>query len=208
MNSLEKQKIALRYWLLGMSNVDSNYLKVLEAMEYAASFHTGYRKDNVTPEFAHQISIAHYVRTLYKNLIYPVETLCAVFLHDVCEDYDIPYSEIERLFGKIVSNATERLTKVFRNVKKTPEEYFGLISECPIASVVKGGDRIHNLQSMPGVFVINKQKGYILESETNILPAIKKAKRNFPEQELAYENIKLMLLSQIYLINNTLSCQK
>lgn len=202
MTSFEKKRISLRYWLLGMANANPEYNKVLKAMEFAALYHKGTRKDLVTPEFEHQLTIAHYIRTLSANLMFPVESLCVAFLHDVCEDYDVPYSQIELEFGIMIAKAVETMTKVYAGRKKSNEEYFEGIAACPIASINKGGDRIHNLQSMPGVFNLGKQKEYIDEAETHIIPAIKIARRNFPQQELAYENIKLMMTSQIQLLNH------
>ena len=56
---------------------------------------------------------------------------------------------------------------------------------------------------MVGVFKEEKQKEYIREAETKILPALKIARRNFPSQEPAYENVKLMMKSQIALLEAT-----
>lgn len=203
MNKYEKIKISLRYWLLGMAQSNLEYLKCVEALEFASKFHTGMRKDGVTPEFEHQLVITHYIRSLINNLMYPVETICTSLLHDVPEDYDVSFEEITDKFGNRVSNSVEKLTKFHRGHKKTNEVYFDGISKDPIASICKGGDRIHNLQSMVGVFNIQKQKDYILEAEDWILPALKEARRLFPQQELAYENVKLMMKSQIELIKFT-----
>ena len=41
---------------------------------------------------------------------------------------------------------------------------------------------------------------YIQECEDFILPAVKEARRYFPDQEPAYENIKLMLKNQSELV--------
>jgi hypothetical protein len=53
---------------------------------------------------------------------------------------------------------------------------------------------------MVGVFTIEKQRDYIQETQDYILPALKEARRRFPRQEPAYENIKHMLKSQIELL--------
>jgi (p)ppGpp synthase/HD superfamily hydrolase len=203
MTRYEKLKISLRYWLLGMSQSNPNYLKCVEALEFASQYHTGLRKDGVTPEFEHQLVITHYIRSLINNLEYPVETICTSLLHDVPEDYDVSFEEINQKFGPIVARSVERLTKFHRGHKKTNEEYFKGIASDIIASICKGGDRIHNLQSMVGVFNKEKQKSYVEEAEKWILPSLKEARRNFPKQELAYENIKLMMNSQIELIKHT-----
>ena len=197
----QKLKIAMRYWLLGMSEKDPMYMVALKAMEYAAEFHRNTRKDGITPEYMHQMEIAHYVRTLHNSILYPAETIAATFLHDVAEDYDVGFEEIREKFGDIITNAVILLTKKHRGEKKTYDIYFGGMSKNPIASIVKGSDRINNLQSMIGVFTVEKQKSYIQEVETYFLPMLKQARRSFPEQEMAYENIKLMLESQCELIS-------
>ena len=74
MNNFEKAEVSLRYWLIGRG-----YIQALKAMEFGKRYHKGLRKDGVTPEFHHQISIAQYVRTL-PNLIDMERTLCVVFL--------------------------------------------------------------------------------------------------------------------------------
>lgn len=200
MNRYDKMKISLRYWLLGMAQSNPDYLKCVEALEFASKFHTGKRKDGVTNEFEHQLTITHYIRSLINNLEYPSETICVSLLHDVPEDYGVSFDELTQKFGPIVSCSTEKLTKFYRGVKKTNEVYFNGIATDPIASIGKGGDRIHNLQSMVGVFNKSKQEEYVKEAEDWILPALKEARRLFPKQELAYENIKLMMKSQIELI--------
>lgn len=205
MTSFEKKKISIRYWLLVMASTNPLYFKCLDAMELAMKFHVNIRKDGFTPEFDHQLTIVHYVRTLVPSLTYPVETICTVFLHDLREDYNISNNEIEEKFGALIANAVERMTKTFRGAKKSNTDYFKSISECEIASIAKGGDRIHNFQSMPTVFTSIKQQEYIQEAEEWIIPALKISRRLFPKQELAYENIKLMLRSQIELINHSLN---
>lgn len=191
----QKLFISMRYFLMGRKHTNA-----LKALEYASHFHTGLRKDKVTPEFQHQLEIGHYLRTFEPSLSFPEETLTTIFLHDVCEDADIGFVEIDSRFGSVVGKAVRLLTKTHRGQKKDIASYFDELAENPISSVVKGGDRIHNIQSMVGVFSVDKQRSYIEETETYIIPALKKARRLFPEQENVYENVKYMLRSQISLI--------
>lgn len=189
--------ISLRYWLLGMSHNDKSYIVALEALEYAKNIHTGFRKDGATPEFQHQLEIAQYLRTLLPFLEHPAEVLATTFLHDAPEDYDISFSEIDSKFGSLVREAVELLTKEYKGNKKNLDELFHNMGQNSIASIVKGGDRIHNLQSMVGVFTIEKQKIYILETVKYIVPMLKNARRNFVFQEAAYENIKSFINVQL-----------
>jgi len=195
MSNYEKLFISLRYWLHGR-----NYMQAAEALHFAACYHQGLRKDGTTPEFEHQLRIVHYLRTLEGNLIFPEPTLTTGILHDVVEDYDVSIREINALFGERVGNAVWRLTKKKNGIQLSMEEYYHAMEDDPIASIDKGADRIHNFQTMPGVFTVDKQREYIAETRAYILPMLKTARRKFPRQELAYENVKSMLNSQIQLI--------
>lgn len=191
MNSYEKLKLSLRYFLLG-----KGYSSAASALEFAAKYHCGVRKDGLTPEFQHQIEITHFLRTLLPSFLYPEETLTASILHDVTEDYGVEISVIKEKYGDRVAQAVHLLDKN----GKTTDAYFNSLANNAIGSIVKGADRIHNLQTMVGVFTPEKQLRYIEEVNTKFLPMLKWARRNFVEQEAAYENIKHMLKSQIELI--------
>ncbi len=187
----EKMLISIRYWLLG-----KKYYKSLKAMEFAKKFHTGKRKDG-SPEFSHQISQVAYIRTIIGTFDNPEDIICTIFLHDVCEDYNVSFEEIKALFGESVAKSVYLMTKVFRGTKKTPEEYFSDMLDDLTASISKGCDRIHNHYTMIGGFTAEKQKSYIEETEKYIIPMLKAARRKYPEQEEAFENIKFVLMNQM-----------
>lgn len=201
MTSFEKLNISLRYWLLGASQSQPEYLLALDAMEFARGFHCGKRKDGLTPEFQHQLEIAQYLRTMQRSLLFPAQTLAVAFLHDVAEDYDIGFEELERRFGKQIAHSVQLLTKKHRGQHVPMSVYFERIAQDPIASAVKGADRVNNLQSMLGVFTLAKQLSYCQEVRDHFLPMLKTARRMFAAQEPAYENIKLMLRSQLALLS-------
>jgi (p)ppGpp synthase/HD superfamily hydrolase len=195
----EKHFVAMRYWLLG-----KEYFTALKALEYASSLHTGVRKDGTTREFAHQLSIARYVRSLASVLQHPEDTLAVVFLHDVSEDYGVSLEELTERFSTPVAQAVWALTRKYRGKRIPDERYFAELSAHPIASVVKGADRIHNVQTMLGVFTPEKQRAYVHDTECHVLPMLKHARRQFPRQEAAYENLQHMLVSQIELLSAVL----
>ena len=195
-----KKILVLRQLLLG-----HRYYNALRAMNYAQAKHTGLRKDKVTPEFDHQLSMALYALTL-PDVRYREELIATIFLHDVREDYGISDEEIRAIFvggdgfSARVAGAVWRMTKKWRGIVRDTTELFADMAQDEIASLAKGCDRIHNLQSMVGVFTAEKQTAYIAEAVERIIPMLKKARRNFPEQTLAYENIKWVIDSQIALI--------
>lgn len=200
MGQFEKLKISLRYYLQGAADQNKDFLLVLDAFEFALSYHTGVRKDEVTPEFMHQLETVLFLRTLLSGLKYPAETLAVMILHDVVEDYDVPIELIRERFGERVAHAVWRMTKKYRGVKKTLAQYFSEMLDCAIAPICKGADRINNQQSMYGVFSREKQLAYIEETETYILPMLKAARRRYPEQENVLMNIYFVLKAQIQLL--------
>lgn len=189
MQPYEKKKLALRYYLTG-----KGYYTAAAALEFAADIHSGTRKDGCTPEFSHQISIAQYVRTL--SVLYPELTIAVSLLHDVREDYNTSDAELVQRFGQEITTACIILDKK----GKSSEDYYTECTQHPVASIVKPSDRIHNLQTMQGVFSLEKQRRYVDETTAFFFPLLKRARRKFPQQESAYENIKLVLGSQIQLI--------
>lgn len=220
LNNYEKKKLAIKYWLIGKAEEDSCFYDCVKAMELAVRYHTGVRKDNVTPEFQHQIEIISNIRTSVKDLMFPAETLTVAFLHDLVEDYGIGAkywnTQKERLgslkpvtldfitkhFGKTVSDSVDRISKMADGETKSKNAYFRGISECPIASVAKLEDRCNNMDSMLNVFTLEKQINYAREVSEHFLPMLKKATKNFPEQEAIYMRFKNVLTSQVKSVQN------
>jgi (p)ppGpp synthase/HD superfamily hydrolase len=192
-----KHLAVMRGWLDGR-----RYYKAAEALEWSRRLEQGTRKDGTTPRFDHQLSIARLILTLEPHLQFPEETLVVCFLHDEIEDHGDVASrqEIERRFGTQVAEATWRMSKKGMGFTKTHELYFAELAECPIASVVKLGDRIHNVQTMPGVFTPEKQGIYLQEVDDWFFPLAKNARRNFPRQFGAYENLRILLRCQYDLL--------
>lgn len=183
------------------------YNDALKAFNFAEPHHSGFRKDGKTPNFQHQVEICLFLMTL-KQVENEEQVYMAALLHDVREDADIVNFEIEKRFGKTVAEAVEKLTKEFKGSKKTMEEYFGEIASCPIASLVKLADRIHNVNSMVGVFTIPKQEHYLFEIKEYFFPMLKTARKNFPEQYLSYIAMNTFLKSITKTIEAVLVAEK
>ena len=194
-----KQLAVMRGWLDG-----KGFFKAADALEFVRQMEQGLRKDGKTPKFHHQLSIARLLSTLTPHLAFPEETITAAFLHDVLEDHgDVVSREmLEIRFGKTVAEAVWKLTKKCNGLTKTYEMYFAEMATCPIASLVKMADRAHNVQSMVGVFTIEKQKTYLHEVDTYFFPMCRVARRSFPRQYGAYENLKILLRCQSNLIRH------
>lgn len=189
-----KERTALKFFLLGR-----NYSLAIKALGFAERYHVGLRKDGKTPEFHHQIRIA-LSATQLPQLINEEGCLTAALLHDVQEDYAIDSRVIQGEFGSSTEKSVWALTKKFANLHKNHEDYITDISLDPVASIVKGLDRIDNLQSMLGVFSKEKIESYATEARVVFLPTLKKASNTFPEQAQAYYAISQTMKKQLQFI--------
>jgi (p)ppGpp synthase/HD superfamily hydrolase len=193
MTNYSKLRLVLVERLSGM-----NMFKAVEALNYAESLHDGFRKDKVTPEFQHQLEIAAYILTLHSSIENVETTMAAAFLHDTIEDIShVNQQTIENLFGKEIAEVTFKLAKKGNGFVKTTESYYAELANDPIAAIVKGADRSHNLSTMLGVFSNEKIGQYIEETRGFVLPMLKKARKQFPKQRMVFENIKFVIESHI-----------
>lgn len=202
MKTHQKRSIAFRAWLQGRE-----YHKALRAFELVRGLEQGFRKDGTTPKFDHQLTVARLVSMHVASLIYPEDTITAAFLHDVLEDHwqTVSRERLEADFGVRVAHAVWLLSKKTAGMVKDYDVYFGEMAQNPIASVVKLADRIHNVQTMQGVFTIEKQIRYVNEVREHFLPMGKTARRLFPEQYFVYENLSMFLRAQSELIEAMLN---
>lgn len=197
----QKLLIALQNYLYG-----ARYYTALRAFDFAKSIHTGTRKDGITPEFQHQVEIALYITTL-RDIQDEEGCIVAALLHDVLEDYPtVTASELQQMVGVEKVNSVILLSKSVNDCKRYNEieSYFEQIATDPRSSIVKGADRFHNLSTMQSAFTFEKQAKYIHETQHLFLPMLKTAAGKFPQQYLAYMNIRTMLKTQVRLIQHTL----
>ena len=123
--------------------MDNNSLedkKYAAAKAYAAAMHEGQLRAGGEPYITHPVAVAEYL----KNKGYGIDYLITALFHDLLEDTAATEGEIEKLGGKEVLSAVKLLTKI---KGQSEEEYVRGIKENPVAVVVKGADRLHNLKS-------------------------------------------------------------
>jgi (p)ppGpp synthase/HD superfamily hydrolase len=184
-----------------MAKTDKSYIPALNMLEFAKDVHVGVRKDGATPEFQHQLEIAHFIRTLSDNLRNPALVIGLCLGHDILEDYSnkapfVTFEQVVDISGHEMADEIMIISKEYKGIKLSTEEYYRNLARTPHGSIAKGGDRIHNQGSMASVFTADKQLGYVDETENFVLPMLKIARRSFFDQEAAYENIKFVLKSQ------------
>jgi len=104
-----KRLAAMRHYLTG-----ARMYTALRALDFAQRYHVNTRKDGITPEFAHQTSIANYVLTLGPHLLDVEGTVATAWLHDVVEDYDVDIGEIVSLFGNDIAASVHAMSRVIK----------------------------------------------------------------------------------------------
>lgn len=199
-----------RLRLLEKYLTDNHYSMALECLGFNKNLFNGMRKDGLTPEFDHHVCQANYLISFISKLIHPEETICTVMFHDSLEDKGVSKKEIENFISKepsasLIANASWRLTKKYNGEVFNQKDLFDSMANCPIASVVKGADRINNFQTAVDVFSREKQLRYVEEGKRYFLPMLNKARNNFPSQEPVYQNIVSFLNTQMKLIVLTVS---
>jgi (p)ppGpp synthase/HD superfamily hydrolase len=185
----------VRGWLRSRS-----YYVALKALEFARERHCRKRKDGITPEFSHQLHIARFFINLAALLKNPERVITLVFLHDVYEDGLATLAEIEMHFGPDIAQAVKRLSKIVDGQKLPNDIYYAAMLEDVDVCLVKGGDRGHNIETMEGAFTTTKKREYALETRTDTLPMLKKAKHKFPEHADILDTVYHLLVIYVKLV--------
>ncbi len=192
---MSKFVTSIKSRLLERAQMDERWVAAYAAFEFARQHHTGWRKDNTTPEFHHQLAIVSEVLAIAP----PDDALVLVIgalLHDISEDYKIHKFEIKERFGVEVANLVESVTKKFDGEKKDIVAYYAHIATIKNSAIIKGFDRLVNIESMNNlkpdgtpVFTLEKQKSYITETNALVIPMLKEAQKNFPEAHRIFNGI-------------------
>lgn len=203
MDRFEKLRISVRYRLLGAASIDKSFQIALDAFDFAENkYGDSKRKDGITPSFMHPLESTGHLFTLLPSIRHPAETLAAMLIHDCIEDHGVSKEECRDRFGILVSDGTFLVSKVVNGIKvDSLPEHFEDMLRSPISTIIKPADRCNNQSTMVGVFSIEKQREYILETEKFIIPMIKKARRIYSDQDSVYENMKFILRNQAMIVN-------
>lgn len=130
-------------------NIDT--YKIKKAYLYAENKHKNQYRKSGEPYIIHPLHVAY---TLAK-LGLDTQTICAALLHDVVEDTDACYGDIEKEFGTEIAQIVEGVTKItelFKSVEeKQAENYnkmFGAMEKDIRIIILKLADRLHNINTL------------------------------------------------------------
>ena len=132
-------------------------LRYRKALEFAIrGYHNKTRKNSNIPYIIHPLRIVHILRFVGYNEIDNEELFIAALFHDLIEDTDVKYEEIEQEFGKKIADLVLELT-IPKDADK--EQFFKNMSNASKeAKVIKMADRIDNLLDLDNIPWSNEKK--------------------------------------------------
>lgn len=167
----ENKEISARY-----KDLISNTYRVLDdegnklirkAFDVALDAHKQQRRKSGEPYIYHPIAVAKIVA---EEIGLDTIAIACALLHDVVEDSDYTYEDIDRIFGKKIADIVQGLTKISgitnQAVSVQSENYKKLLltlSEDFRVILIKIADRLHNMRTLESM---NPEKQKKIASET------------------------------------------
>ncbi|MCL1881929.1 MAG: bifunctional (p)ppGpp synthetase/guanosine-3',5'-bis(diphosphate) 3'-pyrophosphohydrolase [Oscillospiraceae bacterium] len=156
-----------------------NLNKIEDAYDFMQTSHKGQMRKSGEPYISHPISVAEILLEIKMDS----DTIIAALLHDVVEDCDVTFEELERRYGEDVAKLVDGATKVskvnlgvegtghraMKQLTKDEENSENIrkmlidMSNDNRVIVIKLADRLHNMQTL-GVFRRDKQIRIALET--------------------------------------------
>ena len=130
-------------------NIDKN--KIFKAYMFAAEKHKNQKRKSGESYIIHPLHVAYILASWGLD----TQTICAALLHDVVEDTDATYEDIEKNFDEEVASLVEGVTKL-SNLFKTVEEkktknykkMFIAMEKDIRVIILKLADRLHNVRTL------------------------------------------------------------
>ena len=144
-----KELLQISYQTL--SNKDKTLIR--SAFDIAVDAHRNQRRKSGEPYVFHPISVAKIVA---HEIGLDATSIAAALLHDVVEDTEYSFEDIEKLFGSDVMRIVEGLTKISKlskesNVSLQAENFRKLLitlNDDIRVIIIKIADRLHNMQTL------------------------------------------------------------
>ncbi|MEX2425623.1 MAG: bifunctional (p)ppGpp synthetase/guanosine-3',5'-bis(diphosphate) 3'-pyrophosphohydrolase [Thermomicrobiaceae bacterium] len=134
--------------------------KVLRAYEFAKDQHSHVQRKSGEPYISHPIAVA----IILAEMELDPDTLVAALLHDVIEDTDTTFEDLETMFGEPVAKLVDGVSKLGQ-IKWTPEQreqasrekerqaeslrkmFLAMVDDIRVV-LIKLADRLHNMRTL------------------------------------------------------------
>jgi RelA/SpoT family (p)ppGpp synthetase len=126
--------------------------RVREAYEFGAERHEGQKRVSGEPYITHPVAVAD----ILADLRLDGDTLVAAILHDIIEDTPTAKAEIVSIFGQVVADLVDGVSKLdqiqFKNRQEAQAESFRKMLLAMVRDIrvimVKLADRMHNMRTL------------------------------------------------------------
>ena len=160
---------------------------VKKAYSFAKKLHFGVKRLTGEDYIFHPVNVA-YILTENKA---DVSTICAALLHDILEDTDITYEELETEFGTEIVKLVDGVTKINKlnfvgeaeaDLANHRKILVGLCEDVRVI-IIKLADRLHNMRTL-WVHSVKKQKMKAKETLDILTPIAHRLGMNHIKSEL------------------------
>jgi len=149
-------------------NLDEEQNKLIrKAFDIALDAHKDQRRKTGEPYIYHPIEVAKIVAN---EIGFGATSIACALLHDVIEDSDYTYEDLQKIFGKKIADIVNGLTKIsvmnHQNISIQSENYRKLLltlSEDFRVILIKIADRLHNMRTLDSMTPEKQKK---IASET------------------------------------------
>lgn len=146
---------------------------ITRAFNFAKQAHKGVRRRSGEPYIMHPIAVA---QIACGEIGLGSTSICAALLHDVIEDTEYTFEDIQNLFGTKIANIVEGLTKISGDIfgdraslqAETFKKLLLTMSEDIRVILIKISDRLHNMRTLSSML---PGKQYKIAGETLYLYA-------------------------------------
>jgi (p)ppGpp synthase/HD superfamily hydrolase len=168
------QLINLLYILNHETNNSVDVTEVTKAMYYARKYHGTQLRKSGDPYYYHPIAVSLlFSRYVGKRIphYYTTNLIIVALLHDCIEDTELTKENIATIFGDLISNKVEDLTRIKNGVKITAAKTLEMLYSQGKYDVlhIKIFDRLHNMQTIYAM-APEKQQKIAHETENHFIP--------------------------------------
>ena len=141
--------------------------RVRDAYEFGAQRHQGQKRLSGEPYITHPVAVADILADLHLD----ADTLIAAILHDIIEDTPTAKAEIVSMFGEVVADLVDGVSKLdqiqFKNRAEAQAESFRKMLLAMVRDIrvimVKLADRMHNMRTLGAMPPLKRRR---IASET------------------------------------------
>ena len=130
-----------------------NLVEVQKAIYYAKKYHGDQKRQSGEPYYSHPLEVAYMLAEYAakeNKRYFKTDLLVSSILHDTIEDTDLTFEMIAKIFGEVVAQQVEGMTRIKTHGKITSEELVNslLLQKNKDVLMIKMFDRLHNVQTI------------------------------------------------------------